>query len=93
MLLKITGSLDFIHRPVLYKLETRKHDVSETVFPSSDEGCGKTPTLLGPLERANLIALSKVPNKVGAFPPPPLREDGNRSNFRNVMFCSFYNIH
>jgi hypothetical protein len=42
----------FIHRPVFYKLENttfRKLDL----FPSSGEG-EKTPTLLGPLERANL---------------------------------------
>jgi hypothetical protein len=33
-------------------LVTRKHNVSETgFFPSSGEG--ETPTLLGPLERAN----------------------------------------
>jgi hypothetical protein len=40
------------------------------LFPSSGEG-GKTPTLLGPLERANLI---------------PSPEDRNRSSFRMLCF-------
>jgi hypothetical protein len=36
-------------------LETRKHDVSETGSVSVVRRKGKTPTQLGPLERANLI--------------------------------------
>jgi hypothetical protein len=67
------------------KLNTtiRKMDL----FPSSGEG-RKTPTLLGPLEGANLnhdlsLALSKGPNRVGVFPPSP--ENGSRSSFRNVV--------
>jgi hypothetical protein len=33
------------------------------------------------------LALSKGPNRVGVFfPPPLLPEDGNRSSFRNVVF-------
>jgi hypothetical protein len=50
--LKIAGSLDFVHRPVFYKLENttlRKLDL----FPSSGERA-KTPAQLGPLERAKL---------------------------------------
>jgi hypothetical protein len=43
IVLTITGFLDIVHRPL------RRLDL----FPSSGEG-GKTPTLLGPLERANL---------------------------------------
>jgi hypothetical protein len=48
---RITGILDFFHRPVFYKIENttfRKLDL----FPSSSEG-GKR-TQLGSLERANL---------------------------------------
>jgi hypothetical protein len=45
------------------------------LFPSSGEGGEKTPTQLGPLERANLSHSS-----------PPSPEDGNRSSFRNVVF-------
>jgi hypothetical protein len=53
-------------------LETRKHSISETGSVSVLRWGGKTPTLLGPLERANLkqsLALSKGPNRVGVFPP------------------------
>jgi hypothetical protein len=60
------------------------------LFLSSGEG-GKTPVLLGPLERANRVqclrlALSKGPNRVGVSPSP---EDENRPNFRSVVFSSF----
>jgi hypothetical protein len=51
MVLRITGVLDFIHRPVFCKTPQdtfRKLDL----FPSN-EGEGDH-TLLGPLERANL---------------------------------------
>jgi hypothetical protein len=57
------------------------------LFLSSGEG-RKMPTVLGPLESANLsdpqvqclrLALSKGPNRVGIFLPSP--EDGNRSSF------------
>jgi hypothetical protein len=50
--LRITGFLDFVHRPEFYILENttiRKLDL----FLSSGEG-RETPTLLGPLERASL---------------------------------------
>jgi hypothetical protein len=60
--LRITGFSDFFHRPVFWKLENttfRKLDL----FPSSDDGGGKTPTQLGPLR----LALSKGPNWVGVF--------------------------
>jgi hypothetical protein len=48
---EITGFLDFSHRQlcILENTKFRKLDL----FPSSGEG-GKTPTQLGPLERANL---------------------------------------
>jgi hypothetical protein len=59
-LFRITGFLDFVHRPVFLKLENttfRKLDL----FPSSGEGgAGKTPTLLGPLERTNHIPVIEV---------------------------------
>jgi hypothetical protein len=45
-----------------------------------------TPTLLGPLERANLDYWSsaKGPNKLGVSLSSP--EEGNRSSFRNIVF-------
>jgi hypothetical protein len=48
----IAGFLDFVHRPVLYKLENtfRKLD-----FFRPQVRRGKTTILLGPLERANNI--------------------------------------
>jgi hypothetical protein len=48
----------------------------------------ETPTLLGPLERANLsrLAFSKGRNGVSPFSPA----DGNRSSCRNVVFTSFW---
>jgi hypothetical protein len=49
------------------------------LFPSSRDG-GKTPTQLGPLDRANLN------HWVGVFPLTP--ENGNRSSFQNVVFSS-----
>jgi hypothetical protein len=63
------------------------------MFSSSGEGKG-TPTLLGPLERANLnhcsnwrLTLSKGPNSVGVSLPSP--EDGNRSSVRNFIFLVY----
>jgi hypothetical protein len=49
---RITGFSDFVHRPGSKQLE-QKHDVSETESVSVLRW-GETPTLLGPLERANL---------------------------------------
>jgi hypothetical protein len=46
------------------------------------------PTLLGPLERANLNHWKGL-NRVGFSLPSP--EDGNRSSFRNIAFSSIYN--
>jgi hypothetical protein len=68
----MTGCLDFVHRPV------RKLDV----FSSSDDGRA-TPTLLGPLERANLSGWTRV----GVSLPSP--EDGNTSSFRNAGLRAF----
>jgi hypothetical protein len=69
----ITGFFGLFHCPVFYRLENttfRKLDLC----PYSGERGGKTPTQLGPLERANLnhwtsLALSKWPNQVGVFSP------------------------
>jgi hypothetical protein len=47
-------------------------------------GGKKTPTQLGPLERANLNHWSVS----RCLLPPPLPEDGNRSSFRNIVFSS-----
>jgi hypothetical protein len=46
VILRITGFLEFVHRPVFYKLE---HTTFRKLylFPSSGER-GETPTLLGP---------------------------------------------
>jgi hypothetical protein len=54
-------------------------------FPFSG-GERETPTLLGPLERANLNhwTLPKGPSRVGVSIPS--HENGNRSSFRNVEF-------
>jgi hypothetical protein len=57
-----TGVLDFVHRPIFWKLENttfRKLDL----FPSSGER-EKTPTRLGPLESANLLRflVSRIPD-------------------------------
>jgi hypothetical protein len=50
----------------------------------------ETPTLLGPLERANLqFAVSKGSNTIDASLPLP--EDGNRTSFRNDIFSSIQN--
>jgi hypothetical protein len=62
-------------------LENRKHDVSETRSVFVLKWGGKTPTQLGPIERANLH------HWVGVSPPS--LEDGNRSSFRNVVFSIF----
>jgi hypothetical protein len=55
---------------------------------------GGTPTLLGSLEELTRpflallrLALSKEPNRVGVSLPSP--EDGNRSSFRNFVFCYY----
>jgi hypothetical protein len=61
--------------PSTFWITMKKHNVSETgsVYVLR---CGKTPTLLGPIERANLNQSSS--------------EDGNRSSFRNVVFFHCY---
>jgi hypothetical protein len=81
----LTDFLDFIHQPLFkttfclellgFWILSIVQNVSKTGFMSSGEG-GKTPTQLGPLEWANLndwtgLPLSKGPNWVGIFPPPP----------------------
>jgi hypothetical protein len=50
------------------------------MFPSSGDG-RKTPTLLGPLERADLTTVGGVLR--------PSHEDGNRPSFWNVLFSSY----
>jgi hypothetical protein len=54
-------------------LETREHSVSETESVSFPGETGNTPTLLGPLERANLNHWTSP-------------EDGNRSSFETLCF-------
>jgi hypothetical protein len=64
------------------------------LFLSSDEG-REAPTLLGPLERANLshwtgldwnVRMSEGPSKIYISLHSP--EEGNCSSFRNVVFHS-----
>jgi hypothetical protein len=50
-ILRITGFLDSVHRPVFSKLENTTFRKPH-LFPSSDDG-GETPILFGPLQRAN----------------------------------------
>jgi hypothetical protein len=55
----ITEFFGLFHRPVFYRLENttfRKLDL----LPSSGERGEKTPTQLGPLERANLNGLGPL---------------------------------
>jgi hypothetical protein len=55
------------------------------MFLSLGEGW-ETPSLLGPLDRANLhhwLALSNGPNRVGVSHPRP--EDGNKSHHQNPL--------
>jgi hypothetical protein len=77
-------------------LKTREHE-----FPEAGrfrpQVRGETPTVLGPLERANLnhwtatqISFSKGPKKAGISPPST--EDENRFSFRNVVFFGFFRI-
>jgi hypothetical protein len=63
---RITEFLDFVRRPLFYKLENtrfRKLDM----FPPSGEG--ETPILLGPLEKASLNPLTAVSR------PPHLKKE------------------
>jgi hypothetical protein len=66
-------------------LKTRKHNISETGSFSVLRWRGEDTYSVGSLEKN----LSKGPNWVGVFPPSP--ENGNRSNFRNVVLSSFSN--
>jgi hypothetical protein len=52
-LCRINRFSDFVHHPNSKELEDKKHDISETGSVSILRW-GETPTLLGPLERANL---------------------------------------
>jgi hypothetical protein len=57
IILKVTAFLDFVHRPkfqILKKKNTTPRKLDP--FPSSGEET-ETPTLLGPLERANAQSL------------------------------------
>jgi hypothetical protein len=49
----ITGFSHIFHRPVFYRTENTMFQKPD-MFPPSGEGGEKTPTQLGPLERANL---------------------------------------
>jgi hypothetical protein len=53
---EITGVVGFVHRPGLKKLNAAFRKLG--LFPSSGEG-RKTPAVLGPLERANILSLVK----------------------------------
>jgi hypothetical protein len=87
---KITGSLDFFHCQVFLGIKTRRFG-NWICFRPQVKG-EKTPTQLGPSERANLNhSLTTGPNWVGVFSPSslvshPSPEDRNRFSFRNVVF-------
>jgi hypothetical protein len=72
IILRITGFLEFSRHPVFYKLQDMTFRKLD-LFPFSGEE-GKVPTQLDPIERANFNNWS------------PSHEDGNRSNFQNVVF-------
>jgi hypothetical protein len=67
---------------VRYSRNYKTQRFGNWMFPSSREGEGKTPTQLGPLERANLYHWTTPVRFTTAV-------DGNRSSFRNVLFSSF----
>jgi hypothetical protein len=58
MALRITGVLDFVHRPEFY-IPKKGMLWKLDLFPSSGKG-RDTPTLLGPLERANPNPVSET---------------------------------
>jgi hypothetical protein len=60
---RIPGVLDFFYRPVFQKLENTRFQKLDH-FPLA--GRGKTPTLLGPFERANLNHLNPA-TEVSSF--------------------------
>jgi hypothetical protein len=68
-----------------------KHNVSEIdLFPCSGER-QETPTLLRPLQRANLNEwCSEGTKRVGVSLPSP--EDGERSSFRSFVFSSYLEL-
>jgi hypothetical protein len=69
--------LDFFHRPVFQKTLCFGNWIC---FRPQVKVGEKTPTQLGPLERANLNHCQSL------FSPPLSPEDGNRSRSRNVVF-------
>jgi hypothetical protein len=91
--------LGFWHLSIfIYSKNTKERNVSETESVSVINWGEETPTLLGPLERANLslsqwlrLALSNGSNRVRVSPPPS-REDGNSSSFRNVVSYSVFGM-
>jgi hypothetical protein len=78
--LRITGVVAFSVVQNSKELENTKFR-NWMCFASSERG-RKTPTVLGPLEAANLSYWTKGPNTVGFSLPSP--HDGNRSRFRNI---------
>jgi hypothetical protein len=78
--MRFTRILGFFHRPET--ATSRKMDL----FPSSNEGM-ETPSLLGPLERANLNHWTQG-NELSRC-SRSLPEERNRLTFRNVMFSSY----
>jgi hypothetical protein len=61
--LRISVFLDFVHRPVFYKLENTTFRQLD-LFPSSGEGLRKTFSLLGLLETTNLNHWKQIRNVV-----------------------------
>jgi hypothetical protein len=81
MTLRITGFLDFAHRPEFWELWNRMFRKLD-LFPSQGEGT-ESSALRGPLERGNL---SDWAPQSWCIPPSP--EAGKRCSVRNVVFSS-----
>jgi hypothetical protein len=81
MTLRITGSVDFVHRS--YFWTTRKRNVSKHILCWIHQKSESFP----PPPQWLMLALSKKLNKVGVSFPLP--EEGNLSNFRIVVFSSY----
>jgi hypothetical protein len=83
------GFTDFIHRPKskILKIQNSNHDVSEagsaSVLRWMDGKKRRTPTQLGPLDRASLLS------RCSSLFPLNSPEDGSRVSFRNDMILIF----
>jgi hypothetical protein len=85
----MTNFLDIIHRLYLIKKKPHTHNILETGVCLCHQVKKRTPTLLGPIDRASpCLHLSIGPNRVGVLFFLP--DDGDRlqSAKRHVRFLS-----